>query len=107
MRRQDPQIAPSAIAETMINNGYSAVTAEAETLNCKGSHGSPSVRESDVLQPRLLSYEAASSYLSLSYWTVRHMVVEGYIPHIKSGKRVLIDVQDLDEWIEKSKEVGV
>ncbi len=88
-------------------NGYKTVTAQPETHSNSGLGGSTSDRESDVLQPRLLSYEAATRYLSLSYWTVRHMVVEGYIPHIKSGKRVLIDVQDLDEWIEKSKEVGV
>ncbi len=91
----------------MPNNGDSTVTAQPETLEGKGPQGGPSVRESDVLQPRLLSYEAATRYLSLSYWTVRHMVVEGHIPHIKSGKRVLIDVQDLDAWIEKNKEVGV
>jgi len=91
----------------MPDNGDSTVTTQPESLGGKGLQGGPSVRESDVLQPRLLSYEAATRYLSLSYWTVRHMVVEGHIPHIKSGKRVLIDVQDLDEWIEKSKEVGV
>ncbi len=91
----------------MPDNGDSTVTTQPESLGGKGLQGSPSVRESDVLLPRLLSYEAATRYLSLSYWTVRHMVVEGYIPHIKSGKRVLIDVQDLDEWIEKNKEVGV
>ncbi len=91
----------------MSRNGYKAVTTKPEPLEGKGSQGGPSVRESDVLPPRLLSYEAATRYLSLSYWTVRHMVVEGVIPHIKSGKRVLIDVQDLDEWIAKSKEIGV
>jgi len=88
-------------------NGDSVVTAQSETHSSSELEGSTTDRESDVLQPRLLSYEAATRYLSLSYWTVRHMVVEGYIPHIKSGKRVLIDVQDLDEWIEKNKEVGV
>ena len=95
------------IAETMPNNGDKAVTTKPETINGKGCQDGTSVIESDVLQPRLLSYEAATRYVSLSYWTVRHMVVEGVIPHIKSGKRVLIDVRDLDEWIEKSKEIGV
>ncbi len=91
----------------MPNNGDSTVTTQPETLNSKGLQGGASDEESVVLPPRLLSYEAATRYLSLSYWTVRHMVVEGYIPHIKSGKRVLIDVQDLDDWIEKHKETGV
>ena len=91
----------------MSSNGDSTVTAQPESLNGSGLQSGTSVMESDVLLPRLLSYEAATRYLSLSYWTVRHMVVEGHIPHIKSGKRVLIDVQDLDEWIDKNKEVGV
>ena len=91
----------------MSDNGYSTVTTKPETIDRKGSQDGASDRESDVLPPRLLSYEAATRYLSLSYWTVRNMVLEGHIPHIRSGKRVLIDVQDLDEWIAKSKEVGV
>ena len=90
-----------------LHSGDKTVTARPATHSSSGLEGSTTARESDVLLPRLLSYEAATRYLSLSYWTVRHMVVEGYIPHIKSGKRVLIDVQDLDEWIEKNKEVGV
>jgi len=91
----------------MIKYGDSTVTAQPESLNGKGFKGGPSVIESDVLPPRLLSYEATTRYVSLSYWTVRRMVVDGVIPHIKSGKRVLIDVHDLDDWIEKSKEIGV
>ena len=91
----------------MLNNGDSTVTAQPETLNSKGSHDGALVGQTNVLPPRLLSYQAATAYLSLSYWSVRHMVVEGQIPHIKTGKRVLIDVKDLDDWIEKHKETGV
>ena len=90
-----------------MKSGDSAVTTEPETLNGKGSHDGALVGQTNVLPPRLLSYQAATAYLSLSYWSVRHMVVEGQIPHIKTGKRVLIDVKDLDEWIEKHKETGV
>ena len=90
-----------------VKNGDSSVTAAPESRTGEGLQGGTLVVQSNALSPRLLSYEAATAYLSLSYWSIRHMVVEGHIPHIKVGKRVLIDVKDLDDWIEKHKEVGV
>jgi len=90
-----------------VKNGDSSVTAAPESRTGEGLQGGALVEETNALSPRLLSYEAASAYLSLSYWSVRHMVVEGQIPHIKAGKRVLIDVKDLDDWIEQHKETGV
>jgi excisionase family DNA binding protein len=54
---------------------------------------------------RLVSYSDAASYLGVSYWTVRSMVMNGQLPHVRAGRRVLIDVVDLDEWIEANKEV--
>ncbi len=54
---------------------------------------------------RLLDFRAASRYLSLSYWTMRDMVSRGEIPHVRAGRRVLIDVRDLDRWIDQNKEV--
>ncbi|MDA2933440.1 excisionase family DNA-binding protein [Acidobacteria bacterium AH-259-D05] len=83
------------------------MTAQPESPNGKGLEGGASVSQTNALQPRLLSYQAATQYLSLSYWTVRHMVVEGQIPHLKVGSRVLIDVEDLNKWIEQHKEIGV
>ncbi len=58
-------------------------------------------------ESRLLDYKSAMSYLSLSYSSVRTLVLNGQIPHVKYGRRVLIDVRDLDKWIEQNKEVGV
>jgi len=95
------------MAETMPKTGDSMVTTEPENLNGKGSQGSNTDDESVVLSPRLLSYKAATVYLSVGYSTVRHMVLSGMVPHVRSGRRILIDVQDLDKWIEKSKETGV
>ena len=91
----------------MLNNGYSAVTAKAETLINKGVQDGTLDAHTNVLQPRLLDYQAASSYLSLSYWSVRTLVVNGEVPHVKFGKRVLLDRLALDEWVEKNNEWGV
>ena len=91
----------------MGNNGDSTVTTQSESLNSKGSQDGTLDSQSDVLQPRLLSYEAASAYLSLSYWSVRTLVLSGEVAHIRFGKRILLDRLALDEWVEKHREWGV
>jgi hypothetical protein len=75
---------------------------------------------------RLLSLREAAVYMSCSYWTVRDYVVSGVIPKVslpaaftqvkRHGqvfrvpakgarlRRVLIDVRDLDVFIEQNKE---
>ena len=35
------------------------------------------------------------------------MVSRGDLPHIKTGKRILLDLKDLDRWIERAKVRGV
>ena len=62
-------------------------------------------------ESRLLSLKEAAKYLNLSYWTLREIVWSGALPRVrlpnKSGglcRRILIDRQDLDNLIEKSKE---
>lgn len=55
------------------------------------------------MSPRLLGLGCAGFYLGLSYWTMRNMVLDGEIPHIRKGKKILIDLQDLDRWINREK----
>ena len=91
----------------MTSNGSTKVPVGLQSLDTKSLEDGKPDQESVVLSPRLLSYRAATVYLSVGYSTVRHMVLSGTVPHIKSGRRVLIDREDLDDWIEKSKEIGV
>lgn len=53
---------------------------------------------------RLLGLREASQYLGLSYWTLRGMLYRGDLACVKAGRRILIDRQDLDSWIEEHKE---
>ena len=53
---------------------------------------------------RLLDLKNSAHYLSVSYWLVRELVLKGEIAHLRAGKKILIDIQDLDSWIEKNKE---
>ncbi len=90
----------------MPSNGDSVVTTEPESLNGKGLQDRTMVGQTNVL-PRLLSYKDAGIYMSLSYWSLRTLVVNGEIPHVRFGKRILLDRLALDEWVEKHLEVGV
>ena len=76
-------------------------------MNRGSAEGTSDRRTNGLPMPRLLDYKAAGAYLSLSCWSLRELVLNGEIPHVKFGKKVLIDRQDLDAWIEQRKEVGV
>ncbi len=91
----------------MTSNGSTKVPLGLQSLDIKSLEDGKPDQESVALSPRLLSYKDATRYLSVGYSTVRQMVLSGTVPHIKSGRRVLIDREDLDIWIEQNKEVGV
>ncbi len=91
-----------------MKSGHSPGTVPSGKPVNRGSAGGTSDDKSNVpIQPRLLDYKSAGAYLSLSYWSLRELVLNGEIPHLKFGKKVLIDKEDLDAWIEQRKEVGV
>lgn len=52
---------------------------------------------------RLYSIREASVYLGRSVWAVREMIWAGKLPYVRDGKRILLDIRDMDAWIEKSK----
>ncbi len=63
-----------------------------------------SLNKNNQTDVRLLDLRAASRRISISYWTLRGMILRGDIPFIRAGRKILIDAQDLDEWIEEHKE---
>lgn len=90
-----------------MKTGHIPVTAMSEMpINRDSAECTSDRRTNGLPVPRLLDYKSAGAYLSLSYWSLRELVLNGEIPHLKFGKKVLIDRQDLDFWIEKHKEVG-
>lgn len=52
---------------------------------------------------RLLSFKEASVYLGRSPWVVAEMVRAGKLPFIRDGKRKLLDIKDLEAWIDGNK----
>jgi excisionase family DNA binding protein len=54
-------------------------------------------------QKRLYSLKEASIYLGRSVWALREMLWAGKIPFVRDGRRILLDINDMDKWIEKNK----
>jgi excisionase family DNA binding protein len=54
-------------------------------------------------EPRLLSVREAAAYLGSTVWAIRTLVWEEQIPHIRIGKRLLIDRADLDNFVDQHK----
>lgn len=52
---------------------------------------------------RLVSLLDAATYLGISYWTVRDLINRREIPAVRIGRRVMLDVDDLDGFIEANK----
>ena len=53
--------------------------------------------------PRLLSQQEAAAYLGISYWTLRDLTFRGEVPHVKIGRRILVDRLDLDAYLDRVK----
>jgi excisionase family DNA binding protein len=56
------------------------------------------------LCPRLLTIDQAAVFLGRTREAVQHLVASGKLPTVRSDRRVFIDRQDLDSWIEQHKE---
>jgi excisionase family DNA binding protein len=52
---------------------------------------------------RLYSVPEAAAYLGRTVDGLREMLYAGRLPYIKDGRRVLLDVQDMDAYIERNK----
>ncbi len=61
------------------------------------------MKQSSESQKRLLSQKGAAEYLGVSYWTLRDLNFQGVLPYLKIGRRILLDIKDLDDYIQKSK----
>jgi excisionase family DNA binding protein len=56
-----------------------------------------------LLPKRLYSIKEGAFYLGRTVWAVREMLWAGKMPFVKDRKRILIDIQDMNEWIDRSK----
>jgi excisionase family DNA binding protein len=54
-------------------------------------------------KPRLFTAEQAAVYLGRTKEAVEHMIAGGKLPVVRPDRRVFLDVQDLDRWIDANK----
>jgi excisionase family DNA binding protein len=54
---------------------------------------------------RLMRVKEAARYLCLSPWKLRHIIQSGQLPIVRHSENApwLLDVQDLDGWVERNK----
>jgi excisionase family DNA binding protein len=57
--------------------------------------------------PRLLRLREAARYLSVSPWKLRHIIQSGGMPIVRYGDNTpwLLDIRDLDAWVDRNKQV--
>jgi excisionase family DNA binding protein len=53
--------------------------------------------------PRLLTVEAAAEYIGRTEQAVYQLISHKKLPTVRADRRVMIDVEDLNRWIEDNK----
>ena len=56
-----------------------------------------------LLQKRLYSIPEAATYLGRSAWSIRELIWKGSLPCVREGRRVHVDIMDLNRWVDKNK----
>jgi excisionase family DNA binding protein len=57
-----------------------------------------------AVPPRLLTVEQAATYLGRTVDAVQHMVAARRLPTVRDGRRVFLDIRQLDQWITQNTE---
>jgi excisionase family DNA binding protein len=54
---------------------------------------------------RLYTIPEAAFYLGRTVDALREMIWAGKLPFVRDGKRILIDIRDMDQFIDKNKQL--
>jgi excisionase family DNA binding protein len=69
-------------------------------------HRSANHNDQNGRDKRLFNMKEAAVYLGRSEWGVRRLIWGGHLPEIRLGRRVQVDVRDLDDFIERNRVGG-
>jgi hypothetical protein len=69
----------------------------------KKAQGMSNPFDKGVVPKRLFTLREASMYMGRTLWGMRELVWSGLIPVVRTGKKMFVDVKDLDGYIEKNK----
>jgi hypothetical protein len=95
-----PRGLPGAASKVMDLNIDTLLDDLAERIAAKLRAGSASKD-----RPRLFSLEDAATYIGRTKPGLDHLIAAGKIPTVRADRRVMIDVRDLDKWIDDNKTV--
>ena len=62
---------------------------------------------SEAVRKRLYSVKEAGRYLGRSPWTIRRLIRDGVLREVRQGRRVMVDLVDMDQFIEKYKREAI
>jgi len=54
-------------------------------------------------EKRLFDIKEAAQYLGRTVGALREMLYDGKMPFVRDGRRILIDINDMDVWIDQNK----
>lgn len=66
----------------------------------------PPSTQTATAESRLFTIKQSALYMNCHVWYVRTQVWARAIPHVRFGKRILIDKADLARFIDKQKQVA-
>lgn len=53
---------------------------------------------------RLYTVPEAAQYLGRSSWSVRRLIWSGALPEVRAGRRIHLDIKDMDTFIDRNKQ---
>lgn len=65
--------------------------------------GGEAVISTNKAKKRLYTIEEAGEYLGRSTWSVRRLIWGGILPPVRQGRRIHVDLNDLDAFIDRHK----
>jgi hypothetical protein len=74
-----------------------------EISSVKNQEVRPAQGTTYPLPKRLYSLPEAAHYLGRTLWSMRELIWKGSIPIVREGKRIFVDVNDLNLYIERNK----
>ncbi len=58
---------------------------------------------SNSLPKRIYSLPEAAHYLGRTLWSMRELIWKGSIPIVREGKRIFVDIADMEAYVNKHK----
>lgn len=58
---------------------------------------------SSKVSKRLYTIAEAAQYLGRSTWSVRRLIWSGEVPEVRVGRRIHLDIKDMEAFIERNK----